>query len=84
MGTYKERIAAVIGAADLPTLTLVEELMRTDRTGLDGLTGAQFDLLARKSYGDAQLLAAAGELRTYCEALGLAVPTRFSMPNPSN
>lgn len=81
MGTYKERIAAVIGTTDLPTLALVEELMRTDRTGLDGLSRSEFDALARQSYTDARLMAEAGQISMYCEALGLVVPMRFAAPS---
>lgn len=75
---YKEAIAASVGTTDLATLALIEDLMRAERTGLDGLSREQFRTAARRAMADAQLMAAAGELRGYCEALGLALPMRFT------
>ena len=75
MSSYAKLIGEAIGTTDPATLALVEELMRADRTALDGLTRPAFIRAARDTYADAAMLAAAGELGMYCEALGLTTPT---------
>jgi hypothetical protein len=75
-GFYAREIARAIGTEDPATLAVVEELMRTDRTGLDGLRAAEFTVLARQAHRDMHTLDAAGALIEYCDALGLAVPER--------
>lgn len=76
---YSTLIAEAIGTADPATLAVVEELMRTDRTGLDGLTRSQFDREARLAFSDMALMAAAGALPEYCEALGLEMPAQVTI-----
>jgi hypothetical protein len=72
---YASLIGNAIGTTDPATAAVVEDLMRTNRTGLDDLDPAQFARLARTAYADVALLAAAGELGTYCDALGLETPS---------
>lgn len=76
---YGKLIAEAIGTADPATVAVVEELMRTERTGLDGLTRGQFDREARIAFADMALMAAAGELSGYCQAFGLDVPSRVNV-----
>ena len=68
---YATLIAEAIGTDNPATLSVVEELMRTDRTGLDGLNRVQFIAEARAAFADMQLMSAAGALDEYREALGL-------------
>ncbi len=68
---YAMLIAEAIGTDNPATLSVVEELMRTDRTALDGLNRAQFIAEARAAFADMQMLAAAGALGEYRDALGL-------------
>jgi|AAFX01.1.fsa_nt_gi hypothetical protein len=68
---YATLIAEAIGTDNPATLSVVEELMRTDRTALDGLSRAQFIAEARAAFADMQMLAAAGALDEYRDALGL-------------
>ena len=75
MSFYAKAIAAAIDSNDEPTVALVEEIMRTDRTGLDGLSAAQFSALARRSARDVTELHLSGELTMYCDALGLTLPS---------
>ena len=74
MSSYSDLIGQAIRRDNPATLAVVEEIMRTERTGLDGLTKARFDHAARLAYADVQLLAAAGMLADYCDALGLDMP----------
>lgn len=74
MSHYQRYIAEAIGVQDQPTLALVEELMRTDRTGLDGLDPKAFAALALQSLSDARGLHYDGQLAFYCGALGLDLP----------
>ncbi|MDX3110152.1 hypothetical protein [Nonomuraea angiospora] len=82
MSLYAQQISDAIGRNDPATLALVEDLMRINLTGLDHLTNTQLAALARRSLADAQELEEVGELRGYCDALGLAVP-EWAAPTPA-
>jgi uncharacterized protein (UPF0264 family) len=72
---YAPRIARAIDTNDSATIALVEDLMRDGRSGLDGLSTTAFARVAREAMATALVIALAGELVDYCEAVGLAVPT---------
>jgi hypothetical protein len=72
--TYAALIAETTGTTDPATVTLVEELMRSERTALDGLSPAEFTAAVGQALTDAAALARAGLLASYCDALGIAVP----------
>ncbi len=76
---YATLIASAINTADPAVVAVVEELMRTDRTALDGLSLAQFNREARTAFADMVLLAAAGALTEYCEAFELDVPAHINI-----
>jgi hypothetical protein len=76
MHPYARLIADTIGSDDTAALAVVEDIMRTDRTGLDGLSRPEFVALAREAHGDMRAMGAAGMLAGYCKARGLAVPAR--------
>jgi hypothetical protein len=59
---------------DSATAVLLEELMRGERTGLDGLTLAEFDTAIVQALADAAELAQSGLLAGYCSALGIETP----------
>lgn len=71
---YQELIGAAVDTTDIATIKVVEDIMRAERTALDGLSPAQFTRAARTAYADVIALAGAGHLVEYCEALGLDVP----------
>jgi hypothetical protein len=73
MSHYSKLIAAQTGA-DETTAALVEELMRSDRTALDGLSVPEFTAAAHRALREAIEMAAAGMLRGWCKAMGLAAP----------
>lgn len=50
MTPYAQAISDATGVTDRPTLVLVEDLMRINRTGLDGLSRAHFAALARRAH----------------------------------
>lgn len=70
---YAAMIAEEIGTDHAGALVLIEDLMRQDRTGLDGLTPAEFRRVAVAAVVDAWELARAGELAFYVHALRLDV-----------
>ena len=72
--TYATRIADAINTGNLPTIAVVESLMRDQHGTLDNL-GDRFDGAARRAMADAIMLALSGDLPDYCEPLNLAVPT---------
>jgi hypothetical protein len=74
MSPYASKIAQRLGTDDAATVALVEELMRSDRTALNGLTPAEFDAAIIEAMADAQDLQDAGQLAAWCAAYGLAVP----------
>ena len=76
---YATLIASAVNTTDPATVAVVEELMRTDRTALDGLSNAQFNRAARTAFADMVLLASAGALAEYCEAFDLAVPAHINI-----
>jgi hypothetical protein len=73
MSHYSKLIAAHTGA-DETTAVLIEELMRSDRTGLDGLSVPEFTTAAYSALYQAREMATAGMLRGWCEAMGVAAP----------
>lgn len=80
---YSDLIANAIGTNDKAVCDLVEEFMRDGRSGLDGLSPAEFDELARQSMCGVLVWDMAGavnglSLRGYCEAVGLTYPTELN------
>jgi hypothetical protein len=73
MSHYSKLITSQTGA-DETTAALVEELMRSDRTGLDGLSVPEFTATAYSALYEARVMATAGMLRAWCAAKGLAAP----------
>lgn len=73
MSPYAKLIADQTGAAP-DAVALIEDLMRTDRTGLDHLTRAEFAAAVIEAVRDAAELEAAGMLAFYCNAVGIPVP----------
>lgn len=78
--TYAEAIARAIGEQDRATVTLVEDLMRVERTGLDSLTADQLAAAAREALAVAKALARLGQLRDYCKAVGIDAPAWANAP----
>lgn len=71
---YDKLIANAIGTTDPTIAVVVEEIMRDGRSGLDGLNVTEFNRAARQAYGDVKVLAVAGCLGEYCDALGIETP----------
>ena len=81
--SYAALIAQDTRTADPATVALVEDLMRSERSTLDGLSRDEFTRLARRSYRDARAWASCGAvdgitLADYCEAMGLAYPAALT------
>ena len=74
---YDKLIAKAIGATYPPTVKVVEEIMRVDRSGLDGLSTAEFVKEARTAYKTMLLLERVGVLAEFCEAFDLQLPVRI-------
>ncbi len=73
MSHYANLIIEKTGC-DEDTADLIEELMRSERTALDGLDDAQFDAAIAEAVEDAGNMAAADELDFYCQAMDIEVP----------
>ena len=78
MDSYGDRIKNVIGDEDEDLAQLVEDMMRSGRSGLDNLSPAEFTSLTRLSLGLVLELVEAGEIDTYCELIGLNTPAGFA------
>ena len=74
MSPYAELISEVTEVTDPAVLTVIEELMRADRTSLDDLMLPEFRAAVMEAVADAAELEAAGQLAMYCDAIGIAVP----------
>lgn len=74
MTNYQRLIGATLGTTNLAVIALVEEFMRDGRSGLDGLTAAEFKAMALAAHEDVHALAEIGELEFVCQGYGVAVP----------
>lgn len=74
MRPYAQAISEAIDHTDAATLALVEDVMRDGRSGLDGLTPAQFRWEAREAWVVVQAMHDAGELGPFCAAVQLDLP----------
>jgi hypothetical protein len=74
MSHYGRLICEITGTTDPATADLIENLMRSERTGLDGLDERQFRDAVIEAVADAAELDRSGQLAMYCGAMGLTVP----------
>lgn len=74
MSQYQTLIAEEIATGDPDTLTLIEELMRSEHPTLDHLTRAEFRACVIQAVAEAAEMERAGFLPRYCAALGINFP----------
>lgn len=74
MTHYQRLIGDILATTDPALTALVEEFMRLDLTGLDGLSPEQFAADARQAHRDVVSLFDMGELDNICRAYQIPVP----------